>query len=500
LVTTPLDQDRRLGSWVREPAAVVALVLLGGLFCFRLANFRSRWFNPDELEHVHVSWCVAKGMVPYRDFFEHHTPWLWYLLAPLVAGERVASDTAAAVQALTLARATSLVFSAAALGALVWLGRIWNGALCGAVSALCLAGMRIFFDKTTEIRPDVGSLLLWIGSLVGLAYALRGTDRREGRRGPFLATGLCLGAAIMFQQKMLFVVPGLGLVGLLWIALGSPGSVRLARLRAATWLVVGACVPLAVTWGYFAARGAGWDFFNWNFLLNARWKSGETREPWLQQMAIDDWPILLLAAGGVATWLWALAGTRRCDWLGLVLIASGVSVLLGLLVIPVAWSQYYLPLLPLLALFAARFVVLAGGRLPARLRWIAIVPILLLLQIKPVTHALSVRDWRNDGQLNELAYVFAKSAPSDPVLDGWRGLGMFRPHAWYWFCLPADVRTMIPPAELAAFLDDLETGRVRPKLAVADFNLAGLSPRLVAFIRAHYTYGAYDIWIRRPDL
>ena len=59
---------------------------------------------------------------------------------------------------------------------------------------------------------------------------------------------------------------------------------------------------------------------------------------------------------------------------------------------------------------------------------------------------------------------------------------------------------MIPPAELAAFLDDLETGRVRPKLAVADFNLAGLSPRLVAFIRAHYTYGAYDIWIRRPDL
>ena len=113
---------------------------------------------------------------------------------------------------------------------------------------------------------------------------------------------------------------------------------------------------------------------------------------------------------------------------------------------------------------------------------------------------LSVRDWRNDGQLNELAYVFANSAPSDPVLDGWRGLGMFRPHAWYWFCLPADVRTMIPPAELAAFLDDLETGRVRPKLAVADFNLAGLSPRLVAFIRAHYTYGAYDIWIRRPDL
>ncbi|HWQ27408.1 MAG TPA: hypothetical protein VNN12_00100, partial [Dehalococcoidia bacterium] len=73
----------------RAPACALAFSLLGALFLFRLASFSSRWFNPDELEHVHASWCIAKGMVPYRDFFEHHTPWLWYLLAPLVSGEEV---------------------------------------------------------------------------------------------------------------------------------------------------------------------------------------------------------------------------------------------------------------------------------------------------------------------------------------------------------------------------------------------------------------------------
>jgi len=83
----------------REPACALVFSLLGGLFLFRLANFRIRWFNPDEFEHVHVSWCIANGMVPYRDFFEHHTPWLWYLLAPLVAGEELASDLGAAVRA-----------------------------------------------------------------------------------------------------------------------------------------------------------------------------------------------------------------------------------------------------------------------------------------------------------------------------------------------------------------------------------------------------------------
>jgi hypothetical protein len=272
----------------REPACVLALALLGGLFFFRLANFRTRWFNPDELEHMHVSWCIAKGMVPYRDFFEHHTPWLWYMLAPLLAGEAVASDLGPAVQALTSARATSLVLSAASLCALIWLGRIWSGPLCGALSALFLAGTRIFFDKTVEVRPDVGSLFLWIGCLVGLAYALGGGDPSRDRRGPVLAAGLCLGAAVMFQQKILFVIPGLGLAGCAWILLGAPGSVRLARLCAAGWFVVGLCAPLAATWACFAALGAGWDFFNWNFLLNARWRSGEPREPWLRQIGIDE--------------------------------------------------------------------------------------------------------------------------------------------------------------------------------------------------------------------
>jgi hypothetical protein len=477
----------------REPACVFAMLVLGGLFTFRLANFHTRWFNPDEFEHVHVSWLVSEGLLPYRDFFEHHTPWLWYLLAPLVAAGAPGRDASAAVHALTLARATSLAISAGVLCATIWLGRLWRGPLCGVVSALCLAGLRIFYDKTTEIRPDVASLLLWIGCLVALAYALR--DHHPRRRG-FLAAGLCLGAAIMFQQKILFVLPGLGLVSLAWLLAGSPR--RVARLRACSWFAVGLCIPLAITCAYFAAHGAGWAFLEWSFLLNARWRSGEPREPWLQQMAIDDWPVLLLAAAGIATWLWEQLSRRRCDWLGLAFVASGISVLLGLLVVPVAWAQYYLPLLPLLGLFAARAVALAGEQLPGRLRWVALVPVLALLQIRPVTHALSIRDWRNDEQLNQLRYVLAQSAPSDPVLDGWRGLGMFRPNAWYWFCLPADVRMMIPPAELATFLEDLESGRVRPRLVIADVNLVALSPHLVTFVKTHYTYGAYDVWVRKP--
>lgn len=38
----------------------------------------------DEFEHIRVGWFVSQGDVPYRDFFEHHHPLIWYLFAPLI--------------------------------------------------------------------------------------------------------------------------------------------------------------------------------------------------------------------------------------------------------------------------------------------------------------------------------------------------------------------------------------------------------------------------------
>jgi hypothetical protein len=38
----------------------------------------------DDVEHLHSTWLVFQGKVPYVDFFQHHNPLLWYLFAPLV--------------------------------------------------------------------------------------------------------------------------------------------------------------------------------------------------------------------------------------------------------------------------------------------------------------------------------------------------------------------------------------------------------------------------------
>lgn len=40
--------------------------------------------NVDELEHLRASWLISLGDIPYRDFWEHHHPLMWFLFAPLM--------------------------------------------------------------------------------------------------------------------------------------------------------------------------------------------------------------------------------------------------------------------------------------------------------------------------------------------------------------------------------------------------------------------------------
>jgi len=69
-------QDLRRGGFF----AILFAEALYVLFFFFMV-----YYCPDHAEHLHASWLVWQGEVPYRDFFEHHHPLLWYIAAPMVA-------------------------------------------------------------------------------------------------------------------------------------------------------------------------------------------------------------------------------------------------------------------------------------------------------------------------------------------------------------------------------------------------------------------------------
>ena len=71
--------------WKQYGAAAalwIDLIAVAVLYAMMTAHVPTQ--NGDNIEHIHSSFLIAQGQVPYRDFFQHHNPLMWYLFAPLV--------------------------------------------------------------------------------------------------------------------------------------------------------------------------------------------------------------------------------------------------------------------------------------------------------------------------------------------------------------------------------------------------------------------------------
>lgn len=65
-------------------AYIFELVLLAGGILFLLYCFAFyRGVTWDEREHTYASFMFFRGFLPYKDFFEHHHPLLWFLSYPI---------------------------------------------------------------------------------------------------------------------------------------------------------------------------------------------------------------------------------------------------------------------------------------------------------------------------------------------------------------------------------------------------------------------------------
>ncbi len=475
----------------------VALLAIASFFLARLPVIASRVFDPDEFEHAHAAWSVFRGMVPYKDFFEHHTPWYYYVLRPLFNWFDVDTSFASARNFLLFGRGLSLALTIVSMWIFVLVGRRWRDRRLGLLAGLLLVSQPVFFQKTLEIRPDVLALPFYLGSLWFLLAGLDAPATAKGLRR-FIAAGLCLGAAMMCTQKMLFVLPG-ALAGLgLWsLSSGTAAGARPRILRAVAF-VLGVGVPVAATWAAFAAQHAGHEFITNNFLLNASWQHRPTHD--LPSLLVTSGPIFALGLAGIGVSLRRVARAWRSPSRphgDVLLICTTVVLFAEVLLVPVAHRQYYLMPLPILCLFAAQGLwgLVDRVRAPARAAFLAVA--LLALGVLP---ALSFREAfkeRNDEQLAWLRKVFHDTKPADLVMDGWRGMGVFRPHAFYYFFLHPETVVMLPPAHLDAYVDALESGAVRPKLIALDDNLKSLGPRFVSFVKQNYASRDGFLYYRR---
>src|SRR6478735_2623006 len=114
---------------------VFLLVAIAALLIARIPAMGVRFFDPDEFEHAHAAWSVFRGLVPYRDFFEHHTPWYYYALSPFFRWFAVDQSFESASRFLIFARGLSLVVTALSAWLMFLVGRLAAGRRVGLLAA-----------------------------------------------------------------------------------------------------------------------------------------------------------------------------------------------------------------------------------------------------------------------------------------------------------------------------------------------------------------------------
>jgi hypothetical protein len=461
---------RRLLTWSVFTALALSIV------------YRSLSYSlcADEIEHVHASWKVLQGERVYVDFFEHHHPLLYFVLAPLIEACGEHSST------LLVCRLAMLPFVAGVVLITFVLSRRAFGPRTAMLAALLLMATPSFVAKAIEVRPDVPQTFFGLLALLLLCP-------RKGRPSWLAcgAAGVCLGIAFLFLQKAVFFAAALGAVMLWRVARRQMGMAGVLALAA------GALLPLIPFAWWLTCRNDLAQYFLVNWTLNAHFIGG----PGLPNVVKNLTKVLLFEPGICLLTVLALTRLpRSAKRRELMFLAVGTGLLLFFGRSP--QLQSWLALFPLLAILAAAaFVRMRGLRSRRALALLAgcvLLPGLIgSVTLDPNRAFLHKYTYRKLGdQLREIDYVLAITGPEDRVYDASAQFNLFRHDVdYFWFSIAPDealaaYRSLRPVEfELYGII-----ARTQPKV-VSTFLISKEDPRIKNRYRVSQSFA--DLLIRR---
>ena len=542
-----------------RPYRVVILVFILIAFFLRIPILQVRSFDPDEFQHLHSARQIYYGEIPYRDYFDHHTPFLHFILSGLypIVGENI--------NILFVARSLMLVFTMIILCLTFILARQLYGTDTGLFAVLFLSYVLIFLEKTIEIRPDPGAVTFWLASMI---FMVKGIQTKVSWKWHLLS-GLSMGTAVMFTQKSIFGLPGI-FIALVYPFIDRRVGVSWRKQRKQVLAFLGGiAAPVLLTCVFFLAHGALWQFINCNFIMNSQWKVRFSSTGYIKQMIQKNpfFPVMGLAGLLVnIVWLHRREEVARGIFIP---VFCTISVLIGLFILPVPYRQYYLLFIPLLAIysgfiikkcmefdfrkievslrmiFSLFFAGLILGLVIANLvfalhtskpalthlnnvlkflhlkpnllyliLWIpffvsavlafifgkrkyAFMLISIAIIIHPLDQMVAQLSQKNDGQLADIQYIMNVTDPSETVLDGWSGYGFLRSSAYFYYFLHSEMRAMLNEKELT---DDLikSAEERNTKIVIYDGDLKALPQKTQDYITNNYMpTGQGDLYIRK---
>jgi Dolichyl-phosphate-mannose-protein mannosyltransferase len=443
----PLNPNLERGTKIILLASIIVRVFL---------TFH-RALGPDEFQHLHNSWMIHLGFLPYRDFWDNHTPLTPYLLAPIlsVIGE--------GTQAVLVARA---IFSVAGLGILWIVYKIARMLLDKSTALLAITLLsisEIFLQKSIEVRPDQMLILLWMGSIW---MCIRIHPRH-------LIGGVLLGIASLFSPKALLCLS----VALPVFCILSPATQLTIKLKRAVLYILGFLIPVTALALFFFSKGALNDLVTGTLLQNLNYP--DTTKPVFLLFPQNLSFFLLAFVGMIVSFL----HNRNLKHPLSLLSAAGIGLFCLLaFIMPASFPQSALIFLPIFSIFAA--IAVRASLQSANI----LLPIIALIIgfLVPVINIFAGGSLQrsNRSQFRTIEWILKNTSAKETIFDGY-GAYIFRKQAYYYGSLVQAIRERIGREELYEKIpESLEKNHCR--VIISDRRVSFLPDDVQEFIRANY--------------
>ena len=410
-------------------------LLISGIGILAIFVCVNKFIHLDEIEHMHSAWYIKNGYIPYRDFFEHHNPLLWYLLLPFLY---LSSDS---VNTFIIAR---LFMFCITLGTIyctyLIASTVSNSKDTGLISVLLMFSTVLLIEKGIEIRPDVPQVLF---GMISVYFLIRFS--RDRRNIYLFLSGFSAAISFLFLQKAIFLLVAYGVI----VAYGI--FKREISVKNILCFMGGLLIPLVSYGAYLLMTGSLYDYFltnwqlNWHFLgsrtvttnplrtLSDSLGSGKINvkpSRTLSGSLIPNLPFWILAVSSV---FYLMLKKDVCKEIKFVVII-GLVQLTSLHFYSFTFKHYYLFPVCLFSVSGAFFLtnILDAGKIITTHRVALSVAILLWA----VPFLLIDNLNSNRYQLEKIKYVLSVTKDTDIVYDGANNFNLFRYDLHYfWFQL-----------------------------------------------------------------
>ena len=468
------------------------LVTIGLLISLilRISFTLNRELDWDEFQHLHAAWMVSHGYTLYKDFWENHTPLLYYLLVPLFRffGEDLSVILIA--RALMSGTAIWILYLTYALA------RVLHDRKTSVLAVLLLSYMVIFVETTVEVRPDQPLVALWLTSL----WLSQQAFYRQ-KRSYFFYSGFVLGIAWMFSPKALLPYAAMGLTFLIQCYLRNPPRAFVSFLKVQSHYTLGFLIPVGASLAYFYHENALQEMITFSLLDNLSYPHIYRPSSLLKLRHISFFAV---AAAGIVITLRNFRRRRIVDCKDeLLLLIPGLALLaIFFFLLPAPYNQSTLLFAPILAIYggkAFRSALDGVGRSrhllttePSRpllargkeLLFITfflmaglIIPSLALFKAQPFSQT-------NANQLHMIRYVLNLTTPNEVIFDG-ANCYIFRPQAYFYGSLVTGIVWRIEQGEIQRdIIQSLQETDCR--VVIYDERVARLPERVQSFLKENY--------------